>query len=88
MAKLTPLAKGLIALTILSVTAAAAWQLGLKGIVTDALDDAGSDDGHSDGHDGDDGDAVGSSSGSGALGSHLEKNFRCKRMLTPADLLL
>ena len=32
MAKLTPLAKGLITVTILSVTAAAAWQLGLKGL--------------------------------------------------------
>ena len=34
MAKLTPLAKGLIAVTILSVTAAAAWQLGIKDLVS------------------------------------------------------
>ena len=33
MAKLTPLAKGLIAVTILSITAAAAWQLGVKDMV-------------------------------------------------------
>jgi NitT/TauT family transport system substrate-binding protein len=33
MAKLTPMAKGLIALMILSVTAAAAWQLGVKDLV-------------------------------------------------------
>ncbi|MEL6342503.1 MAG: phosphate ABC transporter substrate-binding/OmpA family protein [Myxococcota bacterium] len=33
MAKLTPLAKGLIAVTILAVTAAAAWQLGVKDLV-------------------------------------------------------
>ena len=34
MAKLTPLAKGLIAVTILSITAAAAWQLGVKDMVS------------------------------------------------------
>jgi len=39
MAKLTPLAKGLITLAILSVTAAVAWQLGVKDLVL------GSDDG-------------------------------------------
>ncbi|MBX2800268.1 MAG: OmpA family protein [Myxococcales bacterium] len=34
MAKLTPLAKGLITVTILTVTAALAWQLGLKNLVS------------------------------------------------------
>jgi outer membrane protein OmpA-like peptidoglycan-associated protein len=33
MAKLTPLAKGLVAVMILSVSAAAAWQLGLKDVI-------------------------------------------------------
>ena len=66
MAKLTPLAKGLIALTILSITAAAAWQLGLKDIVlsgdadpvTDPVTGNTTNSGGSSG-----------SSGSGALGS-------------------
>ncbi|MED5372134.1 MAG: phosphate ABC transporter substrate-binding/OmpA family protein [Myxococcota bacterium] len=44
MAKLTPLAKGLIAVTILSLTAAAAWQLGVKDMVQG---DPGSDPGTS-----------------------------------------
>ncbi len=41
MAKLTPLAKGLIALTILTVTAAVAWQVGLKDVVMGSGDGGG-----------------------------------------------
>lgn len=40
-AKLTPLAKVLIAVVIVSVTAAAAWHLGLKGVVAGGDDDDG-----------------------------------------------
>ena len=64
MAKLTPLAKGLMALTILSITAAAAWQLGLKDIVLS--DDAGST---TDPVTGNTTGSSGGSGGSGALGS-------------------
>ena len=38
MAKLTPLAKGLIAITIVSVFGAAAWHLGVKDIVSGSGD--------------------------------------------------
>ncbi|MEZ4239334.1 MAG: phosphate ABC transporter substrate-binding/OmpA family protein [Myxococcota bacterium] len=41
MAKLTPLAKGLIAVTILAVTGAAAWHLALRDMVFGSGDDAG-----------------------------------------------
>jgi len=41
MAKLTPLAKGLITVTILAVTGAAAWHLGLKGLVMGDSDATG-----------------------------------------------
>ncbi|MDG1483403.1 MAG: phosphate ABC transporter substrate-binding/OmpA family protein [Myxococcota bacterium] len=66
MAKLTPLAKGLIALTILSITAAAAWQLGLKDIVLSGDADPVTDPvtGNTTSSGGSSG-----SSGSGALGS-------------------
>ncbi|MEL6185755.1 MAG: phosphate ABC transporter substrate-binding/OmpA family protein [Myxococcota bacterium] len=37
MAKLTPLAKGLITVTILAVAGAAAWQLGLREVIEDAM---------------------------------------------------
>jgi NitT/TauT family transport system substrate-binding protein len=45
MAKLTPLAKGLIALTIASVFGAAAWHLGVKDMVNGAPDGEGTDNG-------------------------------------------
>lgn len=41
MAKLTPLAKGLVAVMILSVSAAAAWQLGLKDVILGGDDTPG-----------------------------------------------
>lgn len=61
MAKLTPLSKGLIAAAILAVAGAAAWQLGLKGIVSGDRPGPATD-GPGFAGDGDDG-------GSGALGS-------------------
>ena len=74
MAKLTPLAKGLIALTILSVTAAVAWQLGVKDLVLGGGGGSGTPDGGSTasnngGGPGPTGGNVASSTGSGPLGS-------------------
>jgi NitT/TauT family transport system substrate-binding protein len=43
MAKLTPLAKGLVTVTILAVTSAAAWHLGVKNLVRGATADADAD---------------------------------------------
>jgi NitT/TauT family transport system substrate-binding protein len=71
MAKLTPLAKGLIALTILSITAAAAWQLGLKDIVLGGPEGSDPVSGNSGGNSGGNNGSSGNNGGSsgGALGS-------------------
>lgn len=74
MAKLTPLAKGLIAVMILSVTAAAAWQLGVKDMVlgdgtTTPGGDTTTDAAHSGDNAANNGNNTVSHSGSGPLGS-------------------
>ncbi len=71
MAKLTPLAKGLIALTILSITAAAAWQLGLKDIVLGGPEGSDPVSGNSGGNSGGNNGSSGNNGGGsgGALGS-------------------